>query len=200
MMNIFFKVHFMVGWPGTHIYFFNFHSLQVHKHHSRLQNGFLLPVTSNPTPWNYLLGHLPFLVLHHHCTCCLHFSKQLMSLDSEPNSWIVCFVSLQLGIFTSTSPKTKWASLKFPNRRLLRCLASPWHNFLLLQTWDPQKRHLGSVPPAPPGATFSHSPPPPSQTPHTHFNTMCSETCRSAQTSSVLFEAVSRYKLYTEKQ
>lgn len=118
---------------------------------------------------------LPFM-LHCHPTFCLHFNKQLMSMDYEPNSSIPSFASLQLGIFTSTSPMTKWVSLKFLNRRPPRCLASPRHNFLLLQAWDPQKRPLGQFL-QPRLALLGHSYPPPHK-PHTCFNAVCSETCQ----------------------
>lgn len=150
----------MDGWPGTHIYFFNLQSLQVLKHYSELRRGFLLPVTSHPNTMDLFARSSP-LFSDTSPLCSLSLFQQTVH---EP-----FFVSLHLGIFTSNGPR-------LPNRRLLRRLASPRHNVLLLQAWDPQKTPLGSVPLGLPSRPLGHCHPP-VLSPHPHFNAVCSETC-----------------------
>lgn len=95
-----------------------------------------------------------------------HILSSFQQTINEAQQWAKLlnpiFVSLHLGIFTSSSPMTKWASLKFPNRSLPReMFGKPSAYFLLLQAREPQNRPLGSVPPAPPGTPPSHLHPPP---------------------------------------
>lgn len=134
-----------------------------------------------------------------------HILSSFQQTINEARQWAKLlnpiFVSLHLGIVTSSSPMIKWASLKFPNRSLPREMCGKPLTYLPAAPGLGTTEQISWVSASCPAWHSSSSLPPASPQAHIPISMQSAwKPAWRAQTSSIPFVEISRCRLHTEKQ